>query len=218
MSNKNCLPTCIRHYLFQSLGRDSVLSNHGVKIGRARAEAVSIPRSGFCFVELALGEPGLIPLSVSIPRSGFCFVEHHPCQADPQGLNGFNPSVGILFCRTHCTARAAIATRGGFNPSVGILFCRTSQRVMRNHWRSGTVSIPRSGFCFVERRRRSLHNATHASFNPSVGILFCRTRRPVPDSDYRWSFNPALGAFLGLSHGVSIPRSGFCFVEPQLCS
>ena len=38
---------------------------------------------------------------------------------------GFNPSVGILFCRTRIKVFYA-HDWDSFNPSVGILFCRTS--------------------------------------------------------------------------------------------
>ena len=86
---------------FQSLGRDSVLSNSTTRTVWRDDPEVSIPRSGFCFVERVFRDPlGQI-------------------------LAGFNPSVGILFCRTR----------------LGDSFCPVLKK----------VSIPRSGFCFVER-------------------------------------------------------------------
>ena len=59
---------------FQSLGRDSVLLSFLTHPRRPTHGAVSIPRSGFCFVE-----------------------PHHSDRPVSHSLR-FNPSVGILFC------------------------------------------------------------------------------------------------------------------------
>ena len=112
-------------------------------------------------------------------------------------MSGFNPSVGILFCRTTHTGWRE-HDRERFNPSVGILFCRTidGRAALMS---TGLVSIPRSGFCFVEHSITVAAWGQWQSFNPSVGILFCRTNEIV--AEMREFFV------------VSIPRSGFCFVE-----
>ena len=85
---------------FQSLGRDSVLSNSPPCPHFSTANSVSIPRSGFCFVERNIDRHSHRSYEVSIPRSGFCFVEPRAFVVDDQNNGGFNPSVGILFCRT----------------------------------------------------------------------------------------------------------------------
>ena len=62
---------------FQSLGRDSVLSNHGtVQLSHTIYSSFN-PSVGilFCRTFRALTAAD-IPTEVSIPRSGFCFVEH----------------------------------------------------------------------------------------------------------------------------------------------
>jgi len=90
----------INHFRFQSLGRDSVLSNP--------TSALQIIRE-----------------TVSIPRSGFCLVEPGTATVVPVLVLGFNPSVGILSCRTFSGRKTRLLCRC-FNPSVGILSCRTS--------------------------------------------------------------------------------------------
>ena len=112
---------------FQSLGRDSVLSNCWSTSWLLQGLRVSIPRSGFCFVERTAPIPPDRQLCVSIPRSGFCFVELHRLDGRLHLPHSFNPSVGILFCRTFLLLmRHSVTT--SFNPSVGILFCRTSMQ------------------------------------------------------------------------------------------
>ena len=80
LSNKTTTAINLAHGLFQSLGRDSVLSNPALRSSKNAKTAVSIP------------------------RSGFCFVEHYPPVTIPGGGTSFNPSVGILFCRTSTRA------------------------------------------------------------------------------------------------------------------
>ena len=88
---------------FQSLGRDSVLSNQAALIYAPSERLVSIPRSGFCFVERKKARAMRDTLIVSIPRSGFCFVELTYTHQRDDDAASFNPSVGILFCRTNMT-------------------------------------------------------------------------------------------------------------------
>ena len=206
--------------LFQSLGRDSVLSNCNRRVAGCWRRNVSIPRSGFCFVE-PVGESGLpVVCWVSIPRSGFCFVELPTGAWVNAKMRSFNPSVGILFCRTRLGNRGFFPNPG-FNPSVGILFCRTAagltgfaaakqfqslgrDSVLSNdgygyHLTAAVeVSIPRSGFCFVELQ--ILRQSTRGSAFQSLGrdsVLSNKRSRPRGFRLCR----------------VSIPRSGFCFVE-----
>ena len=113
---------------------------------------VSIPRSGFCFVERYGGDWALLASSVSIPRSGFCFVEPPSTRVMRQYSRSVSiPRSGFCFVElgVNCPSKLGNAC---FNPSVGILFCRTTRAMCR----------PRRRGCF----------------NPSVGILFCRTNSP----------------------------------------
>ena len=74
---------------FQSLGRDSVLSNQDFIAAAHGAWVVSIPRSGFCFVELSDFAGYIYALEVSIPRSGFCFVEPRTTRWARCGMSRF---------------------------------------------------------------------------------------------------------------------------------
>ena len=95
--------SCV-HGLFQSLGRDSVLSNSTPPGTRPTARSFqSLGRDS------VLSNHAIPPFQkqysvVSIPRSGFCFVEPQPPENSGETCRSFNPSVGILFCRT-LTAR-----------------------------------------------------------------------------------------------------------------
>ena len=232
--------------MFQSLGRDSVLSNEVINVLYTRMRPVSIPRSGFCFVERCVGflvgfraasfnpSVGILFCRTLIDSTGvgtsFLFQSLGrdsvlsnviAAMVSAGAVVGFNPSVGILFCRTS-PRRWQIPHRARFNPSVGILFCRTplAHDQPQDHEK---VSIPRSGFCFVERGLTCKMCRREQSFNPSVGILFCRTRFRMHCTRQIYVFQ-SLGRDSVLSNGqwwieraslmaVSIPRSGFCFVE-----
>ena len=161
----------LRGILFQSLGRDSVLSNYGIL------------------------ETRIYGGKVSIPRSGFCFVEPHQYQVFEPRYARFNPSVGILFCRTRpangrlnalswfqSLGRDSVLSNASGSVAVGIeewfqslgrdsVLSNAGTNQGRPH--KEAVSIPRSGFCFVEPCHREAVPHGNDSFNPSVGILFC---------------------------------------------
>ena len=159
--------------VFQSLGRDSVLSNLLFLAADVGLFLVSIPRSGFCFVERDT-VPLILPrLVVSIPRSGFCFVERDTVPPLLPRLEVSIPRSGFCFVEP----RLLLAPRPAVKPfqSLGRDSVLSNWEQISRRWFDKTVSIPRSGFCFVEHGEGRLVAQSQTRFNPSVGILFCRT-------------------------------------------
>jgi len=75
----------------------------------------------------------------------------------------------------------------GFNPSVGILFIQAA----RGNAAVGpnpAVSIPRSGFCSFKRWSVATDRKAPSRFNPSVGILFIQAAFVPPGSIWRLMF------------------------------
>ena len=188
---------------FQSLGRDSVLSNVTDICVICAVKSVSIPRSGFCFVEQS-GEDTRRGLrsGVSIPRSGFCFVEpaKHPpliwkpphvsiprsgfCFVERMNLDKCNrdkivsiPRSGFCFVERKYSNRKKQQQKF---QSLGRDSVLSNIPTPKSPKRTENVSIPRSGFCFVEPASAVASRRRKRSFNPSVGILFCRTNRHKP--------------------------------------
>ena len=134
---------------FQSLGRDSVLSNVLLAAQLGRDAEVSIPRSGFCFVEQKFRRPQDRKNQVSIPRSGFCFVEQgvlpylyvHLIQFQSLGRD----SVLSNNARPHRSSSPPAVFQSLGRDSVLSNYCYHCSLLFLN-----LVSIPRSGFCFVE--------------------------------------------------------------------
>ncbi len=131
--------------VFQSLGRDSVCSYEKRPLTHTPMGFVSIPRSGFCLFIPGQQIEQRPALYVSIPRSGFClFILAQPV-VRVGDMEGFNPSVGILFVHTPPTKEKGPEWLEF--QSLG----RDSVCSYSRHRRCGphpeTVSIPRSGFC-----------------------------------------------------------------------
>jgi len=155
-----------------TLGRDSVLSNPSrLRVPRCHRQ-VSIPRSGFCLVERGRSADARLYVIVSIPRSGFCLVELSAPGSESASSKVSIPRSGFCLVEPGVLKRS-LQAQIRFNPSVGILSCRTMSRTMsgmveRKFQSLGRdsvlsnevffiggipfvhVSIPRSGFCLVE--------------------------------------------------------------------
>ena len=137
--------------------------------------AVSIPRSGFSSVKLRALPPVVQDHAGFNPAFGIQFGEAESPTASGRVSRCFNPAFGIQFGEARRGAGYEIVTVG-FNPAFGIQFGeatypRQSMKV------SQSVSIPRSGFSSVKRRRQDRRVSGRLVSIPRSGFSSVKRRR-----------------------------------------